>query len=457
MSDRKKRSIVLGTLVGIILLMGIGYAAFSSQLNITGTSNISSNWDIRITNITSSLHGGATNATEPTYDNENGLTASFSTNLVSPGDYAEYTVTVRNNGDIDATLTDIEISDSSNPAIIFETSGLEEGDNLLKQTEDELVVKVRYSDSVTSQPTNTTSNITVTLNYEQATGATPPVETETAADQLKDLVTTTGDGLYADTYEEGRYIYKGANPNNYITFSGETWRIISVESDNTIKIMRNESIGNMAFDSQDLRDDTSNGAGGTYCANSSYGCNAWAISENFSNGTYTGTVLKDAELNTYLNEEYLPTLSDSDKVVSHNYSIGAVTFDNNDLADQINDENGTTWNSKVGLITASEYLRANTNTAQCETFSLNNDNYSTCHSTNWMYGAVPSGGYMWTISPHASHTGIVFNVDGDDFPGNLFSSSASSSYIGVVPVLYLSSDITLQGEGTLDNPYRITN
>ena len=417
MSSKRQRSIVLGGLGAIILLMAIGYAAFSSQLQINGTSNISSNWDIRITNITSSLSGGATNATEPTYDNENGLTASFSTNLTSPGDYAEYTIEVSNLGSIDATLTDIEISDSNNPAIVFETSGIEEGDNLLQGAKDELLVKVSYSDSVTSQPTNTTSNITVTLNYEQATGATPPVETETAADRLKELVTTTGDGLYADTYEEGRYIYKGANPNNYITFSGETWRIISVESDNTIKIMRNESIGDMAWDSTNS--------------------NNWA---------------RPATLNTYLNETYLPTLSDSDKVVSHNYSIGVVTDDNNDLADQINDENGTTWNGKVGLITASEYLRANTNTTQCETNMLNNENRETCLTTNWMYSVVPSGDYMWTISPTARPRTTCFYVFSD---GGLSTNYASLDYTGVFPVLYLSSDITLQGEGTSQTPYTL--
>ena len=421
LSSRKQKNIVLGSLGAIILLMAIGYAAFSTQLNINGTSNISSNWDIRITNITSSLHGGATNATEPTYDNENGLTASFSTNLVSPGDYAEYTVTVRNNGDIDATLTDIEISDSSNPAIIFETSGLEEGDNLLKQTEDELVVKVSYSDSVTSQPETTTSNIEVTLTYEQATGGSVPEENTVDMGGQEISVVTEGDGLYADTYEEGRYIYKGANPNNYITFSGETWRIISVESDNTIKIMRNEGIGSMAWD------DTNS--------------NNW---------------VRPATLNIYLNGEYLEGLSDADKVVAHNFGVGAVTYGNNDLADQINDENGTTWNSKVGLITASEYLRANTNTAQCETFSLNNDNRETCLTTNWMYGAVSSGGYMWTISPHASSSNSVFYVYGNPIPGNLGSISARSSS-GVAPVLYLSSDITLQGEGTSSNPYVIEN
>ena len=234
-------------------------------------------------------------------------------------------------------------------------------------------------------------------------------------------VVTTGDGLYADSYEEGRYIYKGANPNNYITFSGETWRIISVENDGSIKIMRSESIGNRAWDSSNS--------------------NNW---------------VRPADLNTYLNEEYLPTLSDSDKVVSHNFSIGAVTYYNNDLADQINDENGTTWNGEVGLITASEYLRANTNTAQCETLSLNNSNSETCLTTNWMYNSVPSGGFMWIISPNAGYSSNVFTVSGrSGNAGYVYGSSASYSSGGVVPVLYLSSDITLSGMGTSGDPYVI--
>ena len=56
--------------------------------------------------------------------------------------------------------------------------------------------------------------------------------------------TDSGDGLYADEYEPGRYVYKGANPNNYITFNNEPWRIISVESDGTLKLIKKGSIGN---------------------------------------------------------------------------------------------------------------------------------------------------------------------------------------------------------------------
>ena len=64
-------------------------------------------------------------------------------------------------------------------------------------------------------------------------------------------IVTSGDGLYADEYEEGKYTYKGANPNNYVTFNNEKagWRIIFINSDGTIKIMRDASIGNMAWDS----------------------------------------------------------------------------------------------------------------------------------------------------------------------------------------------------------------
>ncbi len=109
----------------------------------------------------------ASNASEPTHTE---TTATFSTNLISPGDSITYTITVANQGSIDAVLKNIEVNTGSNEAIEFETSGIEEGDILLKETTDELYVKVTYSNSVTSQPINTTSTITVTLDYEQSVG-----------------------------------------------------------------------------------------------------------------------------------------------------------------------------------------------------------------------------------------------------------------------------------------------
>ena len=43
-------------------------------------------------------------------------------------------------------------------------------------------------------------------------------------------------GLYLST--PNRYVYKGINPNNYLKFNNELWRIISFEPDGTIKISK---------------------------------------------------------------------------------------------------------------------------------------------------------------------------------------------------------------------------
>lgn len=66
---------------------------------------------------------------------------------------------------------------------------------------------------------------------------------EKAADQLKKEAVTSGDGLYADPAVQGRYVFKGVNPNNYITIGDDVYRIISVESDGSLKVMSTVSIG----------------------------------------------------------------------------------------------------------------------------------------------------------------------------------------------------------------------
>ena len=61
------------------------------------------------------------------------------------------------------------------------------------------------------------------------------------------LPVTYGDGLYEDENESGRYVYRGSNPNNYIMFNNELWRIISKETDGTYKILRNEVLPEKKF------------------------------------------------------------------------------------------------------------------------------------------------------------------------------------------------------------------
>ena len=238
---------------------------------------------------------------------------------------------------------------------------------------------------------------------------------------LEDVpIVSSGDGLYEDTYEEGRYIYKGKNVNNYITFNNEVWRIVSIEPDKTIKIMRNASIGDIAWDE----------GGGTY------GSNNWA---------------RPADLNTYLNGSYLTgTLNATaqSQIVPKDWSIGSVTYDNNDLADQINDEKATKWSGKVALVTASEYIRSNSNQSSCGTHSLNQSNYRSCKNTTWMFNNTN----WWTLSPVAGSPNGVFSVRSGGFFNNL---GANDTY-AVRPAVYLSSSVQIiGGNGSSSSPYTL--
>ena len=264
---------------------------------------------------------------------------------------------------------------------------------------------------------------------------------------------TEGDGLYEDEYEEGRYVYKGTDPDNYIMFNNELWRIISKEADGTYKILRNETLPeNMTFDSLGARTTG-------YCSQGNApfaGCNAWSSTANmvgspseFTNGTYTGTVDADSEMLTYLNGEYLNSITvNKEKIVNHDYNIGAVVSWNDNLATQIEGEKSYKWNGEVGLISVSDYLRANSDMETCGTHSTNNSASTTCRHTNWMY---ISGTVWWTLSPGTDYASNEFRVDTD---GSLFNYSARISS-GVRPAVFLSSSLSFSGSGSQSDPYRI--
>ncbi|MCI9084732.1 MAG: hypothetical protein HFH46_03880, partial [Bacilli bacterium] len=301
-----------------------------------------------------------------------------------------------------------------------------------------------------------------TLDYSQKEGS--GVVSQSAAEMLIATATDSGDGLYADEYEPGRYVYKGGNPNNYITFNNESWRILSVENDGTLKIMKSKSIGDIPFDSRGNRDSTSNGAGGTYCAQDSYSCNAWGISDNFVNDEYSGTVLKDAELNTYLNVSYYNGLTADAKaqIQTHVWNVGPVQYYDMDLQAMINGEKSQTWNGNIALMSISDYYKANSNTSQCGNNKLEsqNSNGELCKSTNYMFTmiATAANNYVFTITPSTSSVHSPWDVNGD-------AGSASGDWyrftyydnIGVLPTLYLKSNISLDGEGTSDDPYIIVS
>lgn len=282
--------------------------------------------------------------------------------------------------------------------------------------------------------------ITITISILLLITITTPftVNAKTAKETLLENVVTTKDGLYKDEYEEGRYIYKGENPNNYITFNNEYagWRIISVEKDGTIKIIKNQSIGKMIFD---------DGDNGTYCDNDTYGCNVWASTNNmvgqpeifkfeYEEETYgvletitkSGNVLEDSDINKYLNNIYYNSISNQDKnnIKMHTFYIGGTQKKN--IETMIQNEKSFQWKGNIGLINYTDFLRTvNNNKTWIKrgyTLTPQKDVFSLHLSTTEQY--------YW----HDAYT--VYDID-------------------IYPVTYLDSSITLTGSGTQDNPYTI--
>ncbi len=262
---------------------------------------------------------------------------------------------------------------------------------------------------------------------------------------------TSGDGIYKDEYESGRCVYRGENPNNYIRFNNEPWRIIAREADGTYKILRSETLPESQFDSVGARTTG-------YCLGRAlmYGCNAWSSTAHmvgspseFTNGEDTGIVDADSEMLTYLNGEYLDSITaNKDKIISHDYNIGAVDFNNNDLAIQIEGEKAYKWNGKVGLISLSDYINANSNQELCGTYSNNYNNFITCRNYDWMY--IPNISW-WTLSPYAGTSDTVSLIHSN----GVLSSTNACGTNEVRPSLFLNSNLSLGGSGTQSDPYVI--
>ena len=120
-SERDKRNFIIIALCLILVIMGVGYAAFSSLLTINGTANISNSWCVGFDNtktsafqITKGLSTGENPNGTMTYSGtacgstlqpNSSLTATFH----QPGDKIEYTLTIVNKSSVTAAIKSITI------------------------------------------------------------------------------------------------------------------------------------------------------------------------------------------------------------------------------------------------------------------------------------------------------------------------------------------------------------
>ena len=276
---------------------------------------------------------------------------------------------------------------------------------------------------------------------------------------------STGE-MVSDNTTDHNLRYSGANPNNYVKFNDETWRVIGIFGNN-IKIIRNAKLGNLSWDSSDSS------------INMGYGINEWSVSDlkGYLNTKYYG----GSDVTCYKSSKNATTtcpaasLNETAKsmIDNHTWNTGAIGYSsatyNKTLGtiSSYNAERGTvngkictsctddtitrttSWTGYIGLPYITDYAYASSE-ATCKTDmrTLDANNKFICKNNNWMH----SGTSMWTLSPasRSDTSSYVWRIYND---GSVDSGNASVS-MPVYPALYLKSGVKITGgSGTSTDPY----
>lgn len=284
----------------------------------------------------------------------------------------------------------------------------------------------------------------------------------------KNLINDRLGGTTAD-YNAGNIRYYGSNPNNYIYFNCsdyrkqnsntcELWRIIGV-FDGKVKIIRNESIGNLAWD-QDKNDSSSST---TYDNNWSTSTSQRFLNNKYYNGNKTGTVTyysgASGGTSTSLNMSNIGLKNDSTRNMIANttlkiggwssYSIFPHQVYEYERGTTVYSGRPTTWYGKIGLMYLSDYGYA-TDIELCQQNLYNYEN-TNCKNNNWLF----NNNSQWSIVHVSNSQGKSFSITSS---GWVSTSNATYSQASIRPTIFLYKNVLFEsGTGTIDNPYKISS
>jgi hypothetical protein len=520
MNHNKKIIILLSLLVLVLLIaLGVTYAYFAATITgnetsttITGTAGTISltfagGANITATNLAPDSDPFATKNFTVTSNNTTDKTSTYNLNLViDENGFAsgniKYTLTGTNtssNGKEVTTIADQKDIGTGTGTYYLGMGYFTNGTSKVHT----YVLNLYYPESNADQSADMGKTIRahVTIEANESYVATPGV----ASTVLKDLAghksgaggmktiahAATGNQTYATT----DYRYYGANPNNYVQFNDELWRIIGVfevEDDTStkayrVKLIRNAPIGNYSYDTS------------ASAVNSGYGINEWSqadlmkllnpgyeSNQDLNNSGTTITVNNSLYWNKgsgtcYNGGSNATTTCDftstglgataKSMIDKTKYYIGGWNDWNTTSTQFYTYERGSnvgsqgtgdtvtrtiTWTGYVGLPYVSDYGYATD-----ESLCLNNEyvgwnatsgyySHAYCHTNDWMW---KSSYYYWTITPYSSNADLVWNVYTNGSAGNY---SVNGAY-GASSVLYLKSSVKISGgTGTQTDPYTLS-
>ena len=281
---------------------------------------------------------------------------------------------------------------------------------------------------------------------------------ETKKNSVNDVINeavNTNSSMFASDDPGKNVRYIGADPSNYVYFNCsdynnptadtcELWRIIGVfnnvtkgdgTKENLVKIIRDDSIGDIAWDDNNVND--------------------WStatLQQNLNSGTYYTTTLKNDTTRNAI-EEVVWNLGGS----STYKDVTPSMFYERERGTTVYSGRPTTWTGKIGLMYPSDYGYATSggttkDRVAClakELYNWDSSEFSDCKGNDYLYN---SSLYQWTLAPYSAHARGVFHVLTDGFVNDRYASSARA----VRPALFLKSNIQVdKGTGAKSDPYTL--
>ena len=279
-------------------------------------------------------------------------------------------------------------------------------------------------------------------------------------DTIEDLATEANkEWIFTDDY--GNIRYRGKNPNNYVKFNDETWRIIGIV-DGYVKIIRDESIGNYSWDYSEINDwiqsDLMKLLNPGYDNEQIGGSLYW----NGKNGKCYGNTLNDSiasEMNCDFDGvgNHAKGLSEEarDMIQKTTWSLGGWSTPKVTTQTMFDKEHGNTvysgrpteFTGNVGLMYPSDYGYAASESSISNTNLYDYDD-STCVSNNWLF--KNNDQYVWLLSSKSDDSRWVFYIYSTGYV------ESENSYIAkaVRPVVHLKSSVKITGgTGKADDMY----
>ena len=297
-----------------------------------------------------------------------------------------------------------------------------------------------YNVKVVSADKSNTTEVKVLVKYIKTEKVSIFGKTYNALDTTPTLTTSSNNtndlnGLYKSTATntgDATYYFRGNVEDNYVSFAGQTWRIVRVNEDGTIRIIMQDGINNNT--AYQFNSNVNNYSYMYYSISSAKTqLESWYQTNIGSNASLASKVATGA----YYCEQAKSKIYSN--YTSGNASMTVYSSYTPDFKCTTDGNGKGLVNSSLGLLTYDEVVYAGGYLAQSNNYYLYNP------SIHW-----------WTMSP-AGYTGSLSAVWFIGNSGSIFNDRVDASPIAVRPVLNIKADVSVTGTGTSTDPYVISS